>query len=107
MLVLEPFPVWITTDRPAPRGNVPNLYTWPWASRSVHPVRERDVAEVFFSVTYSALRLVFVRVSLPGESYWILPMRTGLAAFAGSGVATRAAAATMNRRRARFMPFRI
>jgi hypothetical protein len=53
---------------PAPRRKIGNLYTCLLASRRVQPVRVLRVVPVFLMTTYSALRLLFVPVSAPGES---------------------------------------
>ena len=64
-----PLPVWTVTLAPAFSVKVGNLNVYPLVSRSVQPVITRAVVVVFVMMTYSALRLTFVPVSLPGESY--------------------------------------
>ena len=46
-------------------------------------------------ITYSALRLEFVRVSLPGLSYQMREIRTLLAASTGAGAITTAPATAL------------
>ena len=65
---------------PAQSLKVPNLYTWLEVSRIVQPVSVFVTLLWLVIRTHSALTLVLLPVSLPGESYWTAPILTAEAA---------------------------
>jgi hypothetical protein len=86
-LKLVPDPVWTYTRCPGLTVTLGNLKTWPALSRNVQSWRSAFTVPLLVIRRYSAFRLVFERLSMPGGLYWtLLNCMTAVAASAGNAI---------------------